>query len=93
MATSNKRKLTVREAILELQTILRDVGDLEVCSMTEVDGRFCIERGRNFDVIEVPEDEVGAEQFSGPICVFWDVEGCQHDEPSRASYLKILKTE
>lgn len=44
--------MKVSEAIAELQKTLAQEGDLEMVVVTDVDGQFCIDRGRTLDVIE-----------------------------------------
>jgi len=67
--------MNVRQAIKELQLIERAVGgDVELISMTDVDGRFCIDTGRVFDLIEIPPpgEDVTPGQKLTLVCAYMD---------------------
>lgn len=50
--------MTINEAIQKLSELEKEVGgDVEIISMQEVDGRFFMEWGRIFDLIEVPDED------------------------------------
>ena len=48
-------KLT--EAIKTMQMQLAEHGDLEIVSITDIDGGFIVDMGRVFEVIEMPNDD------------------------------------
>lgn len=72
--------MKLREAIQKLQEFEKEVGDTEIASLTVVDGRFCIERERVADIIQLPDEN---DQLEASIIAFMEsVEG---------SHLKIIK--
>lgn len=73
-------RMKLREAIQKLQEFEKEVGDAEIVSLTEVDGRFCIEYGRVFDIIQLPDEN---DQLEAPVIAFM--------EPVEDSHLKIIK--
>jgi hypothetical protein len=61
--------MKISQAIKYLQKVKKDEGDLEIVCMTEVDGAFCIEHGRVFDVIQLPGED---DELEGPIVAFME---------------------
>jgi len=61
--------MKLREAIQKLQEFEKEVGDAEIVSLTEVDGRFCIEHGRVFDIIQLPDEN---DQLEAPVIAFME---------------------
>lgn len=49
--------MKISEVKAVLERALKEVGDVEFIVNTEVDGQFCLEFGRDVDIIQVPVND------------------------------------
>ncbi len=55
-------RMKISEAIVKLTQYQKEVGDVEFVVLTDLDGGFVVEHGRNCEIVELPnEDETGFE--------------------------------
>ena len=79
--------MKLSEAIKRLQEFEKEAGgDIPVVSMVDVDGAFCIEHDRIFDLIEIPDDD---ENLDNPqlVCAFME------SEENKSPALRLLNAE
>ena len=76
--------MKISQAIEMLKMAQDQVGDVDVMSLTEVDGHFCCEFERTFEIIQIPdeaENEITVVAFMEP----------PEEEKSGKPTLKIVK--
>lgn len=84
--------MKLSETISKLTEIFNQDGDMEVIRMTEVDGRFFVEYGCIFDVIQVPDEN---DNLGLPVVCF--MEPIESDDeptnnrPNRRGVLRLIK--
>ena len=61
--------MKISDAIVQLQQIQAELGDLELVTVTDIDGTFMIEEGKIIDVIEIPDDD---ETTMYPVCAIME---------------------
>lgn len=78
--------MKISEAIKQLEFALKEVGDVEIIHVEEVDGQFYMEWDRSFEIIGIPDEDDTEEEM---VVGFVNQNIIPEDEPSGPNLKRI----